>query len=147
MQRQFADKKILDGNQVPEPTMIQIPGFFSLFVTNYVLHLQISTPWRKPRFVFMTRDTQRRRKKRPSNRDPVLLFVFSLTRLQPTTTTTTLATGAVGGRRSNVLDAPNAHTSTGKSTESWLSTRARGLSSVTYNQPIHRQQNPPRIIF
>jgi hypothetical protein len=50
---------------------------------------------------------------------------------ETTTTATTLSPGRVGWGRGNVLDTSNAHTSTGKSAESGLSTRAGGLGAVT----------------
>ena len=54
------------------------------------------------------------------------------TSLQTTTTATTLSAGRVGGRRGNVLDTADLHASTGKGTESGLSTGTGGLGAVTW---------------
>jgi hypothetical protein len=51
--------------------------------------------------------------------------------LETTTTTTTLSTGAISRDRSSVFDTTNAHTGTGKSTESGLTTGTRGLDTGT----------------
>ena len=50
---------------------------------------------------------------------------------ETTTTATTLPPGRVGGGRGDVLNTSNAHTSTGKSAESRLSTGTGGLGAVT----------------
>lgn len=59
-----------------------------------------------------------------------------LTRLQTTTTATSLATGAVGWGWGNILDTANLHAGTGKGTESGLSTWTWGLGSVTCKELI-----------
>lgn len=51
--------------------------------------------------------------------------------LQTATATTTLTARAVGRYRCHVFNATNLHTTTGKSTESTLSTRSRGLRPVS----------------
>ncbi|KAA8573024.1 hypothetical protein EYC84_003566 [Monilinia fructicola] len=51
------------------------------------------------------------------------------TKLQTTTTTTSLATGAVGWGWCNILNTANLHAGTGKSTESGLSTWTWSLGS------------------
>ncbi len=53
------------------------------------------------------------------------------TRLQTTTTATTLATSRVGGGGGHVLDTANAHAGTGEGTEGRLRTGAGGLGAVT----------------
>ncbi|KAJ5666215.1 uncharacterized protein N7477_008663 [Penicillium maclennaniae] len=53
------------------------------------------------------------------------------TRLQTATTATTLATSRVGGGGGDILNAANAHTSTGEGTEGRLGTGTGGLGAVT----------------
>lgn len=57
------------------------------------------------------------------------------THLETATTATTLLAGRVGGSGSHVLDTTNAHTGTGKSTESGLGTGTGGLGAVTTSGP------------
>lgn len=54
------------------------------------------------------------------------------TRLQTTTTATTLATSRVGGDGSDVLDTADSHAGTSEGTEGGLSTGTGGLGAVTY---------------
>lgn len=54
-----------------------------------------------------------------------------VSRLQTTTTATTLATGRIGGDGSDILNATNPHVGTGKGAESGLGTGTRGLGAVT----------------
>jgi len=56
-------------------------------------------------------------------------------RSQAATTTTTLAASGIGGDGSHVLDSADPHASTGKRTESALSTRTGGLGAGTTSGP------------
>jgi hypothetical protein len=60
---------------------------------------------------------------------------ISRTRSETTTTATTLPPGRVGWGGGDVLDTSNAHTGTGKRTESGLSTGTGGLGAVTTSGP------------
>jgi hypothetical protein len=57
--------------------------------------------------------------------------MYEATRLETTTTTTTLTSGRVSGDRSDILNTTNSHTSTGKGTKGSLTTRTGSLGTGT----------------
>jgi hypothetical protein len=86
-------------------------------------------------------------KEKPDSEIPVQTKPFPLSqwRSETATTATTLSAGRVGGSRSNVLNAADLHASTGKSTESRLSTGSRGLGTVTWRDSSKvSNQSPSR---
>ena len=59
------------------------------------------------------------------------------TRLQTTTTATTLATSRVGGSGGDVLDSADSHAGTGEGAESGLGAGTGGLGAVTYKKTVN----------